>query len=285
MEALAKSTVHIKNRVEVEEMISQLIKGGATKLQVIADFDHTLSRVHKNGTRCDSTYGIIDNSPLVSEEYKNKALVYFQKYHPIEVDPHLTREEKIPHMIEWYTQARDSFKETGITKDSLVQMVANSNACLRDDCDTVFKSLNEHNVPLLIFSAGVGDVLKQVLVRDKLLLPNMKFIANHLSYDENGKVSGFKDALIHTFNKDESSIQNHEYFEHVRSRDNVILLGDSLGDLDMSAGVKDVNVMLKIGFLNYKIEQNLPEYLDKFDIVLTDDQTMDVVVKLLKHIL
>lgn len=66
---------------------------------------------------------------------------------------------------------------------------------------------------------------------------------------------GFKGDLIHTFNKNQSSIDNHDYFEHLRARNNVILLGDSLGDLDMAEGVKEVNALLKIGFLNHKVSQ------------------------------
>lgn len=38
MEVLNKSTVRVKNREKVEAMISELIKGGASKLQVIWSF-------------------------------------------------------------------------------------------------------------------------------------------------------------------------------------------------------------------------------------------------------
>ncbi|GBL95251.1 7-methylguanosine phosphate-specific 5'-nucleotidase [Araneus ventricosus] len=106
-----------------------------------------------------------------------------------------------------------------------------------------------------------------------------------MQFDEQNKLTGFKGDLIHTFNKDLSSIENKDYFNHLKSRNNVILLGDSLGDLDMAAGAEDVNALLKIGFLNFKVEENLPKYLEAFDIVLCDDQTMDVVIGLLQHIL
>lgn len=39
-------------------------------------------------------------------------------------------------------------------------------------------------MPLLIFSAGVGDILKEVLRQQNLLLPNMKIIANFMQFDE-----------------------------------------------------------------------------------------------------
>ncbi|GFS92203.1 7-methylguanosine phosphate-specific 5'-nucleotidase [Nephila pilipes] len=285
MEILNRNTVHIKNRDHVEEIVSRIIRGGASKLQVISDFDQTLSRVHKNGEKCTTTYGIFEHSSRISEEYKNQTAFLYNHYHPIEVDPHLTKAEKEPYMIEWYTKCIDLMPSSGITKDCVPDMVADLNVILRDNSDVLLESLYKNNVPLLIFSAGIGDVLKVVLQRCNLLYPNVKIIANFLQFDSENKLIGFKNDLIHTFNKNRSSIENHEYFDHVRVRNNVILLGDSLGDLDMAAGVQDADVMLKIGFLNFKIEENLPKYLDAFDIVLSDDQSMDVIVGLLQNIL
>lgn len=53
-------------------------------------------------------------------------------------------------------------------------------------------------------------------------------------------------------------------------------MGDSLGDATMANGVPSQSHILKIGFLFDHPEQNLPLYLEKFDIVLIDDQTMNV---------
>ena len=61
-------------------------------------------------------------------------------------------------------------------------------------------------------------------------------------------------------------------------------LRDSLGDLDMAAGVKDPNVVFTIGFLNKSIDKNLEKYRERFDVVLVDDQTMDFPVSLLNDI-
>ncbi|XP_054710107.1 cytosolic 5'-nucleotidase 3-like [Uloborus diversus] len=285
MEALKKSNVHIKNRDHVEEVVSQFIKDGPSKLQVISDFDHTLTRIHLNGKQCTTTYGILDQGPFCTDEFKEKSKSLFNHYHPIEVDPNLSRAEKVPYMLEWYTKSVLLMPTSGISKSSVPEMVETSNVCLRDGCDAVFELLHKKNVPLLIFSAGVGDMLKQVLQKKNLLLPNIKIIANFLRFDEKDKLLGFKDELIHTFNKNKGSIKNSDYFETLKTRNNVILLGDSLGDLDMAAGVQNLNSILKIGFLNYKIEESLQEYMDNFDIVLTDDQTMDVAFVLLQSIL
>ena len=43
-------------------------------------------------------------------------------------------------------------------------------------------------------------------------------------------------------------------------------------------------VVLKVGFLNDKVEQLLPKYKEIYDVIVTNDGSMDVVVELLKEI-
>lgn len=44
---------------------------------------------------------VIDNCSLVTDECRQKLLQLRNKYYPIEIDPHLTMEEKYPFMVEW----------------------------------------------------------------------------------------------------------------------------------------------------------------------------------------
>ena len=63
----------------------------------------------------------------------------------------------------------------------------------------------------------------------------------------------------------------------------MILLGDGLGDVTMAEGIPH-EVVLKVGFLNDKVEQLLPKYKEIYDVIVTNDGSMDVVVELLKEI-
>ena len=64
---------------------------------------------------------------------------------------------------------------------------------------------------------------------------------------------GFEDEIIHTFNKNENAVHKSAYFEQLKTRSNIILMGDSLGDLHMADGVQENSAQLKIGYLNEKV--------------------------------
>lgn len=68
-----------------------------------------------------------------------------------------------------------------------------------------------------------------------------------------GILRAFKGELIHTYNKREGSLLNIGHFQELLDRHNVLLLGDSLGDLHMADGGKNLENVLKIGFLNDKV--------------------------------
>ena len=85
------------------------------------------------------------------------------------------------------------------------------------------------------------------------------------------------------YNKAESISKRSS--EESCKRRNVIVLGDSLGDVHMAAGVRDPSVVLTIGFLNHNIQSSLETYKAHFDIVLLDDQTMSFPFSLLTEIL
>lgn len=71
-------------------------------------------------------------------------------------------------------------------------------------------------------------------------------------------LKAFKGELIHIYNKKEGALLNTGHFQELKSRHNVLLLGDSLGDLTMADGVHSMENILKIGFLNDKVPATPP---------------------------
>ncbi|KAM3929804.1 cytosolic 5'-nucleotidase 3A isoform 1-T1 [Leptodactylus fuscus] len=285
MPEFQKKTVHIKDPARVEEIICGLIKGGAVKLQVITDFDMTLSRFSHNGKRCPTCHNVIDNCKYVSDECRKKLYELKEKYYAIEIDPDLTIKEKYPYMIEWYTKSHALLIEQRIQKDRLEEVIRDSDIMLKEGYETFFDKLNEHTIPVFIFSAGLGDVLEETIRQSGVYYPNVKVVSNFMDFDENGVIKGFKGELIHVYNKHDGALRRTEYFSHLKENSNVILLGDSLGDLSMADGVPNMENILKIGYLNDKVEELLEKYMDSYDIVLVKDETLDVANSILQKIL
>ncbi len=73
----------------------------------------------------------------------------------------------------------------------------------------------------------------------------------------------------------------HNPSHQVAHRTNVLLLGDSLGDLKMSHGMSH-DVCLTVGFLNHDVDALLPKYKGAFDVVLLHDAPMTWVNELLQ---
>ena len=276
--------LRVKRPGQVEKLLEGLVAGGRDRLQVIADFDHTLSRAHKDGKPVDCSWGVIDNSPLLPKDYTARCQAIKAKYIAYEKDPDLTVEEKTPYMVEWYTLANQLLQECGVNASMFPKMVQASDVEFRDHTDKMLDVLNREGVPVLILSAGLGDLLVEIMKHFSVYHDNTKVVSNFLAFDDDGKVSGVAGDMIHVFNKNESAIHGSPYFKTLEKRKNIILMGDSLGDLNMASGFKDPENLLKIGFLNDTSEQKIKTYMDLYDIVLVDDQSMDVPNKILGKI-
>ncbi|XP_012949765.2 cytosolic 5'-nucleotidase 3A isoform X2 [Anas platyrhynchos] len=246
MPEFQKKTVHIKDPGRVEEIICGLIKGGAAKLQL---------------------------------------LQLKETYYAIEIDPALTIEEKYPYMVEWYNKSHALLIEQGLEKDKFAEIVRESDVMLKEGYENFFDKLSEHNIPVFIFSAGIGDILEEVIHQAGVYHSNVKVVSNFMDFDENGILRGFKGELIHVYNKHDGALKNTEYFKQLKDNSNIILLGDSQGDLSMADGVANVEHILKIGYLNDKVDELLEKYMDSYDIVLVKDESLEVANSILQKIL
>jgi len=289
----SKSSIKIQDTSRVENLLSTIISGGNNNLQVVIDFDYTMTRVHKNGQRLDCSWGVMENSNLLPASYTKATNDLRAKYLPIEQDASMTSAEKTPFMVEWYTKANLLLSECGTVKRHMFQdMIGASNVELREGTEKMMNHLLKNNVPVLVLSAGLGDLVEEILRYYKVYHSNVKVVSNFLEYDEEGNIVGLAGDVIHVFNKNEKSlkpvertnsdhVENADLINQIHQRGNVLLMGDSLGDPCMADGIENPSAVLKIGFLNHNIETEqetirLKKYMDAYDVVLVDDQTTDV---------
>lgn len=283
---LKHPNVKIKNLNQVELILSNLIHGGKHRLQVVSDFDRTLTMVEYKGKPCLTSNSLFEKSRFIPVEMREEFDKLRDYYMKLEHDPKLTREQKIPYMIEWWKKSFSLVVESGVTKEELNEIVQNSQTHLRTGCDWFFFTLERYDIPLLIFSAGLGDIIQEWLIQQCGKFKNQKIVSNFMKFDkETGKIIGFQDELIHVFNKNESSVTDPEYQKYIENRHNLILLGDSIGDIDMSTGLNNLNNILKIGFLNNHVDELLPKYMEIYDIVTINDPTFDIPNAILKSVI
>lgn len=57
--------------------------------------------------------------------------------------------------------------------------------CSREGYEQFFDRLHQHNVPVFIFSAGLGDVLEEVIRQAGVYHPNIKVVSNFMDFDDN----------------------------------------------------------------------------------------------------
>ncbi|KAG5404476.1 hypothetical protein IGI04_010595 [Brassica rapa subsp. trilocularis] len=254
---------------------------------VIADFDGTLTRYRVNGVRGQSIiHGILQQG---NADYDAKREALYEHYHPLEFSPLIPLEEKTKLMEEWWSKTHDLLIEGGLTFDAIKQSVSSSSIAFRDGVVELFEFLEEKEIPVLIFSAGLADVIEEVL-RQKLhrTFKNVKIVSNRMVFDDDGRLVSFKGKLIHVLNKNEHAldmaaplhdqlgVDNGEEGEenaYVKQRTNVLLLGDHMGDLRMSDGL-NYESRISIGFLNDNVEKSLESYRKAFDIVYLNDAPM-----------
>ncbi|XP_057423773.1 uncharacterized protein LOC130717542 isoform X2 [Lotus japonicus] len=285
------SELSVGDPVLLDQKIAAIRLAGPHKLQVIVDFDATLTKFWVNGTRGQSSHGLLQQG---NPEYDAKRQQLYEYYHPLEFSPTIGLEEKTKLMEEWWGKTHGLLIEGGLTYESIRQSVANANIAFREGVTELFEFLEERDIPVLIFSAGLADIIEEVL-RQKLhrSFKNVKIVSNRMVFDDDGRLVSFKGKLIHSLNKNEHALDMaapvHEQFGDmddptddnalVKKRTNVLLLGDHVGDLGMSDGL-NYETRISVGFLNHNIENSLSCYREAFDVVLLNDAPMWGVIKL-----
>ena len=243
-------------------------------------------------------------------------------YYPIELSTDMDLETKIKYIIEWVDKAHHLILSSKISRHQFKLAASNcfheNNIQLRDGVWDMLLTLEICNIPCLIFSAGIADVVEEILLlgyQQKLNnlytsfpLSNIITLSNtisnisHISLPSNlhvvsnrmifsgmsleDHVIGFDGICFHVHNKKASSIINTPFLQlpDIKQRTNILLLGDSLGDLDMSEGLSyDSDNIIKIGFLNDHIER-LPEYLKGFDLVILGDPGLEIPLEIIQEI-
>ena len=259
------------------EKKKRILKAGVGKFHVLADFDLTLTKANIDGIKTQSIMKYLRNGNYLTSDYAKKANELFDRYHPYEIDSRISHEEKMAKMKEWWTTHFKLLIDSGLDKKTLDRFVQDVKLEFREGTKEFLEFLDKHNIPLMIISSsGLGSVIPMYLKREGMLYDNISVVANLFEFNEKGIVTKVKEPIIHSFNKSEVTLNHLPIYRELLKRKNVLLLGDSLGDLGMIEGF-DYENLLTIGFLNENVENNLETYKKKFDVVIPNDGSFEFV--------
>jgi len=291
----SKSFPNVKFNPSFFAKLEAIRQNGRSKLVTIADFDWTLTGFHnEKGVLCKTSYGVLTSSPLVDEKYRDRAAEIKAKYFPYERDYTITTERKHELMVEWWNTVHEAMVAYPFTKtlvhDSIRHAVETNCLFLREGTSTFLASLERANIPLLVMSAGMHQTVEQTLRMKGLLHPTTEVCANTMGFADDGKCVSFTPVHpVHSGNKSFTSVPAQSGFRaECRARSmkdeagpNVLLLGDSMGDIHMTRGLA-ASTVLSIGFLNDDIEKRLPEFMGSYDAVICHDGNMDLPLQILE---
>ncbi len=287
------SKVFMLNPSAVRAKIERLIARGPSDLACVSDFDATLTHPKSFTSWC-----VLERSSLTSAAYRSRTLELLQKYYPVEIDPTLSTAERSTKMVEWWRYASEALMAEKLHEDCFSKMldIVDDKVILRDHCTEFFNECDSASVPILVFSAGIANVIDEVLLRRGLVRPRTHVCGNRLAFTD-GIATHFETAEpIHVFNKHDGLLKGTAFERDVVGRSGVLLLGDSLGDVTMSSdrghgGHHDCShaTVLRVGFLNVSNhkspESHLRVYAEAFDVVLVDDGSLDFPLLVLRAVM
>ena len=229
---------------------------------VVIDFDKTITAANSDDSWDASGY-------LMGEEFLRKSDELYKKFEPIEFNYQISLEEKKKGIEDWFYSCMALYYEYHLTQKKLSNSVEKSHLILREGVQEFLSTMHRNNVPVIIVSAGIGNVIEQFLEKQHCYYDNIHIISNFIPFDAKGNIEEYHGELIHSLNKTMQGHTTPEIEQKIKNRKYRLLLGDIVEDKKMVA-LEDWNNTISVGFLNQRVEENLEVYKKNFDIVLTE---------------
>ena len=233
------------------------------KIAVALDFDKTITTKYSA-----NSWSVLESEEGFCKEVHQEAMDYWNYYAPIEVNYDMPLEQRMEKVIEWYRKNMDLFYDYNLTEDILYKCIDIAKLEFRPGLKEMFKWCYEKGIIVVIVSAGIKNVIVELLNRENCYYDNIHILSNNLVF-ENGKMQKFNSDLIHTYNKNMDGL-SEDSKKIIEKVDNIILFGDLIEDIGI-VDDKDLYRTLTIGFLEANVRENLDNYQANFDIVLTDE--------------
>ncbi|KRX05350.1 HAD-like domain [Pseudocohnilembus persalinus] len=259
--------VIITDKNNLLQKLKNMKKDGIDHLQIVSDFDQTVTPFHHNQKMSPSTLGAVRICEDTPEFLKKELEKNFKYYYPIEQDPTIETEHKVKYMQEWNEKVGEAFKKSGITGEIFQKCADKANFAVRHLFKEFFILCSQVNLPFFYVSGGINAFVHTILDQitdinqyDNLFLNSQKAI-----FDKHQ--NQLIDMHMEVCTSSKHEILNKEIYDFKK---NTILLGDSQHDILMGGNIEAEN-QISILFLNEKLADNIKDFqLEGWDIIIRD---------------
>lgn len=231
----------------------------------VTDFDATVSSLWQN------SWSVFKE--VLGKDYRELADRLFRLFHKFESHPSLTLERRKSLMERWWKNHLKLFRKAGLTESHLSDRLIEP-LTIRKGMEWLFRS----ELPAVVFSAGIQNVIAGILARDIWPDHSATIISNTLIFGPDGKSLWISTSPIHTLNKTETDIW--WFWNAFRERAHFIIFGDTLSDKDMVT-MDEKRRIVSVGFLNSPKKDDRVRFEKTFDIVVESDHCDGGVVDML----
>ncbi|XP_046686564.1 cytosolic 5'-nucleotidase 3-like [Homalodisca vitripennis] len=221
------SNVVLKDEEDFKNKLSTIVTDGVDNLQFVADFDDTLTKHTVNGKKTFNSFEIFCKTKTLSQSFLDRGTELFVNMKPLLNKHDLTKEEQqqVDDVLEKIIALVVGEK---VNIEDVYECVDQVNTPLKDGCRETLSLLASHRVPIIIVSAGSGDVINY-LVRGY----GARVVANFYIFDE-GRITAYVRPWVGLYNKNQRALPVDD------DRHNIVLLGDHTWDSKMADNVPNV---------------------------------------------
>ena len=235
----------------------------SASLQVVIDFDHTITGFRNpDGSKMVQCHDAIEHSQRMPDQLR-------EDYQRLWEDQERGLTDGTWTWQQWWSRSHGLFVSHGLKRTWLVPIVAESGIRVRDHFLDFLKLLLEHHVPVLIVSAGITQIIAEVLRQNGVDPESVQICANEMVFNCEELLTHFTTPEITPDTKVDIGQLQQSYFARI-GRKHVVVIGDSITDCDVIKKVPGVELMLLVGL--YNVERgNWSAFKATFDMLLSNE--------------
>ncbi|KKQ21455.1 MAG: hypothetical protein A3G45_00070 [Candidatus Staskawiczbacteria bacterium RIFCSPLOWO2_12_FULL_37_15] len=262
-----------KDNKKIIAKVDSFLFSGKEKIHLVLDFDRTMTKSQNQAGENINTWQILKTH--LPEEAKEEYQKFYNKYRPLEA----ANKMKESDAAAWWEEILNLYQKNKLNWLDIVNDV-NSKMPIRNGTKELFDVCKKKNIPIIIISAGIKDVIE--IWCQRFEIKPATILSTNLFFDNNGYIKGWdRGSLIHVLNKKEKG--HKEVSEMKKLRPNIILIGDSINDYSMVNGTKKV---LRIIIDDPRPDdmlskKNNSDGFSKFDLVIKN-KSLYPIIKILK---